>query len=320
MLLTTLLFISGFVLLIKGSDIMIAGASAVARRYHVSDLVIGLTIVAFGTSSPELAVNLLAGLSGNTDVAIGNALGSNLFNIGIILGVSALFYPVAIQKNTAWKEIPFALLAAAALFLMVNDETGTAGLSRNDGLLLLLFFVIFLIYVFEVALANPEPDTKKHQPMKSWKAAAMIAGGLGALVLGGQWIVDGAVTYARAAGLSEAVISLTIVAAGTSLPELATSLAAARRGSSGMVIGNVVGSNVFNIFLVLGLGSVITPLPFNSSWNFDLVVSLLLTFLVFVFVFLRPGRQIDRLEGGVLVAAYGIYVAWMVMQSTAGTI
>lgn len=320
MLLTTLLFISGFVLLIKGSDIMIAGASAVARRYQVSDLVIGLTIVAFGTSSPELAVNLLAGLSGNTDVAIGNALGSNLFNIGIILGVSALFYPVAIQKNTAWKEIPFALLAATALFLMVNDATGTAGLSRNDGLLLLLFFVIFLIYVFEVALANPEPDTEKHQPMKSWKAAAMIAGGLGALVLGGQWIVDGAVTYARAAGLSEAVISLTIVAAGTSLPELATSLAAARRGSSGMVIGNVVGSNVFNIFMVLGLGSAITPIPFNSSWNFDLVVSLVLTFLVFVFVFLRPGRQIDRLEGGVLVAAYGIYVAWMVMQSTAGTI
>lgn len=317
MLLTTLLFVLGFVLLIKGSDIMIAGASAVARRYHVSDLVIGLTIVAFGTSSPELAVNLLAGLSGNTDVAIGNVVGSNIFNIGIILGISALLYPVAIHKNTAWKEIPFALLAVVALFLMVNDSTGTAGLSRYDGLLMMLFFAIFLIYLFEVALANPEPDTEKHPPMKPWKAAAMIVGGLGALVLGGQWIVDGAVVYARAAGLSEAVISLTIIAAGTSLPELATSLAAARRGSSGMVIGNVVGSNIFNIFLILGLGSAITPLPFSSTWNFDLLVTLLFTLLVFVFVFLRPGRQIDRLEGGLLVAAYLGYLGWMVSRAAA---
>lgn len=310
MLLTTLLFISGFVLLIKGSDIMIAGASAVARRYRVSDLVIGLTIVAFGTSSPELAVNLLAGLSGNTDVAIGNVVGSNLFNIGIILGISALFYPVAILKNTAWKEIPFALLAVTALLLMVNDVTGTAGLSRYDGLILLLFFIIFLIYVFEVALANPEPDSETQPTLKLWKATAMILGGLGALVLGGQWIVDGAVAFARAAGLSEAVISLTIVAAGTSLPELATSLAAARRGSSGMVIGNVVGSNIFNIFMVLGLGSAITPISFSTSWNFDLIATLAFSLLVFVFVFLRPGRQIDRLEGGLLVAAYVGYVVW----------
>lgn len=315
MIVTSLLFITGFILLIKGSDILIQGASAIARRFRVSDLVIGLTIVAFGTSSPELAVNLTAGFSGAGDVAIGNVIGSNLFNIGIILGISALFYPVTIMKNTAWKEIPFALLAAVALFLLVNDETGFSGLSRNDGIILLLFFTIFLIYVFEIALKNPEPQPADYLPMKLWRSVLFITGGFIALVLGGNWIVEGAVFFARKAGMSEAVISLTIVAAGTSLPELAASLAAARRGSSGMVIGNVVGSNIFNIFMVLGIGSLIHPIPFAPAWNFDLVATITFTLLVFIFVFMRPGRRIDRLEGGLLVIAYLGYLSWVLVKT-----
>lgn len=311
---TIILFILGFITLVKGSDLMIQGASAIARKYNISDLVIGLTIVAFGTSSPELAVNIMAGISGANDVAIGNVLGSNIFNIGIILGISAMFYPVVIQKNTAWKEIPFALLASVALFLLINDGGAHAGITRNDGLILLLFFVIFLIYVFEITLKNPEEQPSEVKPQKFWISVAMIVGGLTGLILGGKWIVDGAIVFARQAGLSEAIISLTIVAAGTSLPELATSLAAARRGSSGMVIGNVVGSNIFNIFFILGAGALINPIPFAPAWNFDLLVTILFTILVFVFVFLRPGRQIDRFEGGILITTYLAYVGWMIFK------
>lgn len=314
MIITAILFILGFITLVKGSDLMIQGASAIARKYNISDLVIGLTIVAFGTSSPELAVNIMAGLTGANDVAIGNVLGSNIFNIGIILGISAIFYPVVIMKNTAWKEIPFALLASVALFLLVNDGGAHAGISRNDAVILLLFFTIFLIYVFEIALKNPEEKPADATDQKFWKSALMIVAGLTGLVLGGKWIVDGAIFFARQAGVTEAIISLTIIAAGTSLPELATSLAAARRGSSGMVIGNVVGSSIFNIFFVLGTGALINPVPFAAEWNFDLLVTILFTILVFVFVFLRPGRQIDRIEGGILTTAYLAYVGWMIFK------
>ncbi len=229
---TYFLFIIGFIILIKGADFLVDGASAIARRFNVSDLVIGLTVVAFGTSTPELFVNVVASAKGNTEIAIGNVLGSNISNILLILGVSAVIYPLSVSKGTVWKEIPFSLLAVIVLGLMANDQvidgTGSSLLTRIDGLVLLGFFAIFLYYSFSIAKAIEGLDEHVSAKAQSvTKSLLLVVAGLIGLTLGGKWIVDGAITFAQSFGMSESLVGLTIVAVGTSLPEMATSAMAA---------------------------------------------------------------------------------------------
>jgi cation:H+ antiporter len=254
-MLTYVMLAVGFGLLIKGADWLVDGASSLAKRAGISALVIGLTIVAFGTSLPELIVNILSSLRGSTDIAIGNVVGSNTANILLILGIAATIAPLSVTRGTTWREIPLSLIAIIAVWFMASDATlagrGFSEIDRIDGVILLLFFAIFLAYVWAIAREDTEeqgPAVKTHSALKS---GLMILIGLVALMLGGKWVVDGAVALAQLLGMSEAFIGLTIVAVGTSLPELATSAVASYRGQSNIAVGNAVGSNIFNIFWIL---------------------------------------------------------------------
>ena len=314
---TYLLFIVGFVFLIKGADFLVDGASAIARRFNVSDLVIGLTVVAFGTSTPELFVNIVASARGNTDIAIGNVLGSNICNVFLILGVSAVIYPLTVSKGTVWKEIPFSLLAVVVLGLMANDRlidgAGSSLLTRIDGLVLLAFFVIFLYYSFGIAKAIEGMD--EHVPVKSPGLAISLllaVAGLIGLTLGGKWIVDGAVALAKSFGMSESLVGLTIVAIGTSLPELATSAMAAYKKNVEIAVGNVVGSNIFNIFFVLGISATVKPLPFEAKSNWDIGVVIVSGLLLFLSMFTGKKRSLDRWEGIGFLILYGAYVTFLI--------
>lgn len=319
MLLTLTLFVIGFVLLIKGADFLVDGASSIARRFNISELAIGLTIVAFGTSLPELTVNLFASFSGNTDIAIGNVLGSNIANILLILGVSAMIYPLTTQRGTVWKEIPFSLLAVVCIAIMANDRfldgMTMNDLGRADGLVLIAFFIIFLYYTFGLSAAETsDVDTEEHKTRTLPVSALMIIGGLIALVVGGKWIVDGAVAIARFFDMSESLIGLTVVAVGTSLPELATSAMAAYKRQSDIAIGNVVGSNIFNVFWILGVSSTIRPLPFNEGANFDIATTVGATLLLFFALFVGRRHIIERWQGGVFTLIYAAYTTFLVMR------
>ena len=317
--LTYLLFGIGFALLIKGAGLLVEGASSIARRINVSDLVIGLTVVAFGTSTPELFVNLIASLKGNTDIAIGNVLGSNISNILLILGVSSLIYPLTVGKGTVWKEIPLGLLAAVLLGVMANDRfidgANVSALTRIDGLVFIAFFIIFLYYSFSIA--KHIEGTEEHVPSKEhgWsKSLIMVFSGLVGLSLGGKWIVDGAVHMARSLGMSESLVGLTIVAVGTSLPELATSATAAYKKNVEIAVGNVVGSNIFNIFFVVGISALVKPLPFQSKSNIDIGVVILASLLLFLFMFTGHTRRLDRWEGAAFIFLYACYTVILIIQ------
>jgi len=317
-MLTYLFFVLGFVLLIKGADWLVTGASAMARRFKVSDLVIGLTVVAFGTSTPELFVNIVASAGGNTEIAVGNVLGSNISNVLLILGISAIIHPLSVSKGTVWKEIPFSLLAVIVLGLMANDQliddAGSSRLTRIDGLVLLAFFLIFLYYSFSIATAIEGLDD--HVAVKTSgiaKSLLLVIAGLIGLTLGGKWIVDGAVTLAKSFGMSESLVGLTIVAVGTSLPELATSAMAAYKKNVEIAVGNVVGSNIFNIFFVLGISATIKPLPFQAKNNLDIGVVLVSSLLLLLSMFTGKKRLLDRWEGIVFLFLYGGYIAFLII-------
>jgi cation:H+ antiporter len=316
---TYFLFAIGFILLIKGAYFLVDGASSMARRLNVSDLVIGLTVVAFGTSSPELFVNIIASAKGNTDLAIGNILGSNIANGFLILGVSSVIYPLSVTKGTVWKEIPFSLLAAIVLGFMANDRLidnrNFSSLTRIDGLILLSFFMIFLYYSYGIAkeIAGVEQHVRVEQ--KSTATSVLYIGvGLVGLTLGGKWIVDGAVVMAKTLGMSESSIGLTIVAIGTSLPELVTSAVAAHKRNAEIAVGNVVGSNIFNVFFVLGISSIIRPLPFRVKNNLDIGVVILSSLLLFLFMFTGKKRSLDRWEGAVFLVLYAAYVIFLLIK------
>lgn len=319
MTLTYILFFIGFGLLIKGANLLVDGASSLAKRLGVSSLVIGLTIVAFGTSAPELIVNILASINGNTDIAIGNILGSNIANILLILGISAVIYPLAVKKGTVRKEIPLAFLAVIVLAFMANDawiDNGPfSALTRIDGLILISFFIIFLYYVFGISKVEPadavETIPRKYSLLKSW---LMIGGGLVGLVVGGKWIVGGAVAFATGFGVSEALIGLTVVAIGTSLPELATSAVAAYKKDVDIAVGNIVGSNIFNIFWILGISAIIRPLPFSPVLSIDILVAVLATLLLFVALFVGKRHIIERWQGICFIALYIAYVIYLVIR------
>lgn len=309
--------IFGFIIIIKGADFLVDGSSSLARRLKISDLAIGLTVVAFGTSTPELFVNVIASLKGNTDIAIANVLGSNIANILLILGVSSIIRPLSVTKGTVWKEIPFSLLAAIVLGLMANDrlidKNGVSILTRIDGLVLMSFFVIFLYYSFSIA---KEIDGMDNQiPSKEYglmKSVLRVALGLAGLAFGAQWVVDGAIRLALKFGISQTLIGLTIVALGTSLPELATSTVAAYKGNADIAVGNVVGSNIFNIFFVLGVSGTINPIPFHGRNNIDIGMVIFASLLLFTFMFTGKKRSIDRWEGILSLVLYGVYLVFQI--------
>lgn len=306
---SVLFFILGLILLSKGAGLFVDGASFLSRRLGMSDLVIGLTVVAFGTSAPELFVNLNAALSHNPQIAIGNIIGSNTGNILLILGISAWIYPLQVHERTVWREVPLTLFAAVLLIVLANDT----GLERPDGVILLIFFAGFLWYLFKFpprseSIPSPSAD-------KSLGKILLITGaGLLMLIVGGRVLVSAAVETARAFRISEETISLTIVALGTSLPELFTSVAAALRKNTDIAVGNIVGSNIFNIFFILGVTAFVSPLPFSPLNHIDTLVTGAASIGLFLFMFTGGRKCLDRWEGIVFVGAYVVYLGYVFVR------
>ena len=315
-MLTYILFVVGFVLLISGANLLVEGSASIAKKLNISSIVIGLTIVAFGTSAPELIVNIFASVQGNTEIAIGNILGSNIVNILLILGISAIIYPLATKENTVWKEIPLSLLAAILVGVMVNDlliDGGTfSGLTRIDGIVLIAFFIIFLYYTFGISKVSGENTDLEIKDMSYMKSSLYIVGGLLGLVIGGKWIVDGAIKIAEGFNVSQSLIGLTVVAIGTSLPELATSAVAAYKKQSDIAIGNVVGSNIFNIFWILGFSAVINPLPFSKDSAIDIIMTILASLILFLIMFIGKKHTVERWQGVIMILIYIGYVAYLI--------
>ncbi|MEZ4956017.1 MAG: calcium/sodium antiporter [Saprospiraceae bacterium] len=317
-MLDILFLIGGLVLTLYAANWLVDGSSSIAKRLNVSDLVIGLTIVALGTSTPELAINIFSAIEGSTDLAIANVLGSNIANILLILGTASLIAPSIISTNTTWKEIPFSLLAVIVLALMANDlwlDPLAHGnfISRTDGIILLCFLAIFIVYTFEISKFHPEGEEIVHV-MSVGKSVVLTVVGIIGLFVGGKLLVDGATGLAQMAGISERIIGLTIVAIGTSLPELAAAVVAAKKGKTDMAVGNVIGSNILNVFLILGVTSAIHPMPFDPKLsNFDLGLVMLSTILLFVSTFFYNPRQIGKREGVIFISLYIIYLAMLVI-------
>ncbi len=313
-----ILFVVGFVLLVYGANWLVDGAVSIAKRHNISNVVIGMTIVALGTSAPELVVNLVASFKNTADVALGNILGSNIANIFLILGVSALIFPLAVNKNTFSKEVPFAVAGAILFGILANDLFLAKGdqltVSRINGIVLVAFFVLFMIYAFGISRTKGTTDNALIKEFSFWKSLLMVVAGLIALVAGGRWIVEGAVEIAALLGMSESVISLTIVALGTSLPELATCIAAALKRNADIVIGNVLGSNIFNIFFVMGTSAVIKPLPFNPVLNFDVITGVGSMLLLWFFLAITGSRSLKRWHGGILVVCYVAYIVTLLVK------
>jgi cation:H+ antiporter len=317
MLLAISLLLVGFVILIKGADFLVNGSSSVAKKFNISNLAIGLTVVAFGTSTPELLVNIMSSVKGYDDAAFGNIIGSNTFNLLFILGISGLIYPLMVHRNTVSFEVPLSLLAAVVLFILVNDTLiwGSSEniLTRIDALILLVFFGLFMFYIARTMKNGP--GSEEGGPIKlysTWVSVLFIMLGLAMLVGGGSLVVDNAVAIAKHYGLSEKLIGLTILAAGTSLPELATSAVAAYRKNTDIAIGNVVGSNIFNIFFILGITGVIHPTPYNTIMNFDLYILGASTVLLMIFMFTLNQRKLDRWEAFLMLMAYFVYTIILV--------
>lgn len=316
MLFPIVLLVLGLVLLIKGADWLVDGASALAKKFNISDLAIGLTIVAFGTSAPELVVNTFASFQGHQDIVFGNVIGSNIFNLFAVLGVAGLITPLLVQSSTVWKEIPISFFALIVLFVLSNDflNTEIAILSRFDGFILLTLFALFLYYVYKQLQSNPEEEDLAIEHYSTLKTVFLIVGGLTGLVIGGRLVVDSAVDIALQMGLSEKMVGLTIVAAGTSLPELATSVIAALRKNVDIAVGNIVGSNIFNIFLILGASSIVSPILYQADFNSDMYLLGMGTLLLFAAMFNGMRKRLDRWEAGLLFLGYVGYMVFIVMK------
>ncbi|NDP20188.1 MAG: calcium/sodium antiporter [Paludibacter sp.] len=311
-----LFILFGFGILIIGANYLVEGASGLAKRFNVPDLVIGLTVVALGTSAPELVVNLVAAASPETtDLALTNIIGSNTINTFIVLGLAALILPIKSQKSSRRFDIPLSLLGTLLIlfFAIVFDNF----ISRIDGLILLLFFAWFMLVMVTRSIKNSEIITAEihFKPMKIWIAGIMILGGLGALIGGAGLIVPSAVCIAQSLGISQSVIGLTIVALGTSLPELATSVVAAFKKNSDIALGNVIGSNIFNVFFVLSVSAMIRPLPAYDGMIIDLSMAALGSLLVMVFVLTNKQFSIKRWQGGLLLSLYFIYIFQLITKS-----
>lgn len=313
------LLVLGMLILIYGAHLMVQGASSFAKMLKIPNLIIGLTVVAFGTSFPELMINVFASYNGQSDLAVGNVVGSNIINVLLVIGVAAMVKPMKIQNFTVRYELPFSLLAMALLFVVANDGlingTNYSVLHRSDGLIFLSFFVIFIYYTFVVTTSSHDDHEEGHdvKEMSKLKSALFILIGMVGLYFGGEFIVNSAIKLANEWGLSQVVIGILVVALGTSLPELATSIVASFKGNADMAIGNIVGSNIFNVFLVLGVSANISPIEFNPSINTDLLVAFISTLLLFIFVFTGKGRRVDRVEGSIFLVLYISYVVWLLV-------
>lgn len=299
-----LLLALGFAMLVKGADWFVDGASGIAERFKIPQLVIGLTIVAMGTSAPEAAVSITAAAQGSADITIGNIVGSNIMNVLVILGLAAAIVPIAVGKSTVRIEIPFLIVITALLALLGLDGV----ISLVDGIILIVFFLIYMAYLFYMAKHNPEePEEGKH--LKLWQALLATVVGLALIVFGSDFAVDAASEIARILGLSERFIGLTIVALGTSLPELFTSVTAARKGNADIAIGNIIGSNVFNILFVVGLSSLIIPVPFASSFLVDFAVAGAAVLFLLLACFRR--QKLTRWHGIVMLLGYVAYFLYL---------
>lgn len=319
-MLNIIFLLAGLALILLGANILTDGSASVAKRFNISDLVIGLTIVAFGTSAPELVISVLSSLKGSAEMAIGNVVGSNIFNMLMIIGCTALVMPMKVGDGTMSKEIPLVILSSLVLAAFANDvllDGGAANvISRIDGLVLLGFFLIFMRYTFAIARNGGESqeESQEIKLMPVWKSAVFILGGLAGLIGGGQLFVEGASGVARSLGVSESVIGLTLVAGGTSLPELATSVTAALKKNPGIAIGNVIGSNLFNIFFVLGCSASIAPLPMGNINNMDMAVLVGSSVLFWLVGWFFRKRTITRPEGALLILCYVAYTTWLILQ------
>ena len=319
MFLAILILLFGFVILIKGADWLVDGASVVAKKLKISDLVIGLTVVAFGTSAPELVVSVFSSVGGNSDIAVANVVGSNIANIFLILGLSAIIFPLVVTKGTVWKEIPLSLLAISLVGIMASDflidSLPFSALTRIDGLILLSFFVIFMYYTFGLSQDNFDQNEISEKSNKNLLVAfSMIVGGLIGLVVGGKLVVDNAVMIAQSLGVSASLIGLTIVAVGTSLPELVTSIVAVYKKNCDIAVGNAVGSNIFNVFLVLGLSAFINPLTIAENGLIDIAMGILASLLLFIFMFVGKKRILQRWQGSLFVIIYVIYIVYLIYR------
>ena len=318
---TSVLFlILGFGLTVFGANWLVGGASSLAKMFRLSNLVIGLTVVALGTSMPEFVVSFLSAVNGKTDIAVGNVVGSNVFNTLAILGLSALIYPISVQRSTVRAEIPFSVFAALLLMLLANDSWFFSGkadvVSRFDGIILLIFFLAFMYYSFRVAgKNNPENDVEPVKLRTVPVSLFLVVIGILGLVGGGQLMVTGAVSMAGFFGISEAVIGLTIVSVGTSIPELATSMMAAYRRNSDIAMGNVVGSNLFNIFFILGSSATVAPLPFQATLNSGIIMCIGSAALLFLFMFIGTPNKMSRAQGAIFTLIYAAYTVYLVVQA-----
>lgn len=323
-----ILFLLGFVLLMKGADWLITGASSIARKFNVSEMFIGLTIVSVGTSAPELIVNVLASIAGNSEIAVGNVFGSNIANVLLILGIMAIISPVPIRKSTIRTDIPFVLvatllvgfLANARLFSQYGYHQGAdLIITRLDGVLLLLCFALFLSYALKMksessAACQQMPDEKETPKISLSKSLVLIFAGVVFLFFGGKWIVDGAVAIATLLGLSQGFVGLTVVAVGTSIPELVTSVMAARRKNVDMAVGNIVGSNIFNLLWVIGVSALINPLKFHEVNNLDILVMLFSSALIIVLISLNKRFAMNRVSGILFILFYAAYLTFLVYR------
>jgi cation:H+ antiporter len=323
MLIAILWLLGGFAILIKGADFLVNGASSAAKKRGISNLAIGLTVVAFGTSMPELIVSLLAAIDGKNDASFGNVIGSNNFNLLFILGIAGIIYPLVVQRNTVKYEVPMSLLAAVVLFVLVNDTmlfgstefNGKYGgsLNRWDAVVLLVFFLLFLFYIYRTMRTTA--DLEEGEPIKIYSmpmSIGMVLVGLAMLIWGGTLVVDNAIKIAKEYDVSDKLIGLTILAAGTSLPELATSCVAAYKKNTDIAIGNVVGSNIFNIFFILGITGLVSPMPYSIEMNLDLQVLMASTVLLMVFMFTLNTRKLDRWEAVLMLLAYIAYTSYLI--------
>lgn len=315
MLLEIVLLLLGFGLLVVGASWLVDGASALARKFRVSDLAIGLTVVAFGTSAPELVVNIFAAFQGHHDIVFGNIIGSNNFNLFVILGIAGLITPLVVKSSTVWKEIPLSLISILVLLILANDFLlpDQHILSRIDGIMLLVLFVFFLWYVFRQMKSDVEIQLECKE-CSGIKTAGMIIFGLGGLIAGGRFVVVNAEALALDLGVSEKIIGLTVVAMGTSLPELVTSVIAGIKKNNDIAIGNIIGSNIFNVFFILGISAVVRPQEYNTAFNTDILMVVFGTVFLFIAMFAGKRHRLDRWEAGLLLAVFTAYTVILISK------
>lgn len=313
MIISLALLILGFGILIKGAGWMVDGSSSLAKKSKVPDLLIGLTIVAFGTSAPELVVNIFASIDRRSDIIFGNVIGSNNFNLFIILGIVGIITPITVKSSTVNKEIPISFLALLILYLLCNGFFLYEDylLSQLDGLLLFLLFVLFLFYIYRQLIHGADAQEIAPIVYSNRKISILIIGGLAGLIIGGKLVVDAAIDIAESLGISQQIIGLTIVAAGTSLPELTTSVIAALKRNSDIAIGNVIGSNIFNILLILSISSFVNPIIYNPKFNQDIYILAVGTLLLFIAMYTGKKRKLDRWEAAILLLIYIGYTIYL---------